>query len=324
MENSNLHASQDEFSTLYAQVQAKYDTNLEPLATFSDSIMPAVEMVYQKYIIVSHGSPNPKCGDVRAKLYCEQTGKFLHDLLHTCHRAVCPICWTSWIGRETDVASERFMVGLDLLRQEYTGYQVHHVVFSAPLEDYHLTPKQLRTRLNYRMKKAGVVAGLVIFHAYRFRNNRTKESVTWRHCSLNPNAEVPIVDCEEYYSPHFHVASVGYLMNVEEFYEKFGWRYRKVRPLRNLDDLRGMIWYALSHAGIAEGHHAVTWVGRFSTNSLIKDGPDEVEVIFPKCPCCKGNIIKEYVKDDWSEYGCKIQEVYSLKITRRHYKFKDG
>lgn len=277
---------------------------------------------YSEIILVSYGEAKDRCGEPRAKLFCEHTGKFLHDLTDHCDRGVCPVCWDSWVERETEAASERFLAGLKLLKKENCRYKANHVVFSAPPDMYHLTSKQLRTRLNYRMKRAGVIASAVVFHPFRFRNIRTKESVTWGHCSLNRNANWPVVQSEAYYSPHFHTASVGYLMPSEEFYEKYGWRYYKQNkiPLNNKDRVRRMLWYSLSHAGIEEGRHVLTWTGRFSNNSMLVTH-ETTELVYPKCPCCGGGIIIEHIEvfGKW----LKTRELYSVIITRRHYKFKE-
>lgn len=277
---------------------------------------------YSEIVLVSHGEEKDRCGEVRAKLFCETTGKFLHDLRGHCDRGVCPVCWQHWCERETKAASEKVMVGLRLLKRENSRYRANHVVFSVPPEDYHLSTKQLRSRLNYRMKKAGVVASCVGFHPFRIRGIYTKKKVTWRHCSLNRNAESPVVASEVYYSPHFHVVAVGYLMSVIEFYEKYRWRYYKVNKtaLNTLGKIRRVLWYVLSHAGIVEGQHVITWTGRWSNNQMLVTHIER-ELVYPKCPCCGGGIIIEHqeVFDRW----LNSRELYSIMITRRHYRFKE-
>ena len=322
--NSSKSNGQRSDLVVYAQgtgkVRVNKHENLNLLQHLGEEPLP-----YDEFILVSHGEAHLSCGEVRAKLFCETTGKFLHDLTQICHRATCPICWDHWVEREVRVASERFIEGFKLLKKENSGLRANHVVFSVPPEEYHLTSKQLRSRLNYRMKKAGVIAAAVVFHPFRFRNIHTKAPVSsWRHCSLNRNAESPVIQSEAYYSPHFHALSVGYLMPSKEFYEKFRWRYYKqnTTDLNNEDRARRMLWYSLSHAGITEGRHALTWTGRFSNNSMMVTHIER-ETVYPKCPCCGGGIIIEHQPDVIEFIQRPLRMLYSIIITKRHFKFKE-
>ncbi len=311
---------------LYAHGTGKVRVNLHPDPSFpkNDCLNQDwnnIPVVGDDILLVSHGEKNDNCGDVRAKLFCETTKKFVHDLRHSCHRPECPICWIDWVDRETSRAAEKLYQGRKLLKQSDRYYDPYHIVWSVPPSEYGLTPKQQRTRLNYRMKQAGATAGFTVYHQFRFRNRYTNESVAWKHCSLNPLAESPVVDSEAYYSPHFHTACVGFLEPSKDFESKYGWRYTKMdkNPLNNMDKMRQMIWYSLSHATTMENMHVVTWTGKFANNQMLVDSIEYVTE-YPKCPCCKGRMEIEYQPNDWFHY--KRRELYLVTITKRHYKFK--
>ncbi len=297
--------------------------------------------------LVSHGEPNPTCGEIRAKLFCADTNTFIQDVPHRCHRAVCPICWDSWVEREVKSASEKFLAGLSLLRKQNVKNQGHHIVWMVPPEEYHLSRKQLKTRLFYRMRIAGAVASAVIFHPFRFRSIETGYRVDWKNCSMNRNAEAPIVQSEVFYSPHFHTACVGYLMPSKIFYgggmwkgpndkkarhyKGFRWRYYKQNdvPLNNLDRVRRMLYYSLSHCAVADQKHALSWGQKFGNRHMLIDTKTE-KIVYPKCPikkcgCGKQSFIVIEYQKDLAEYVTAGQrELYWIVQTKTTYKFRSA
>ncbi len=279
--------------------------------------------------LVSHGEPNHNCGEIRAKLFCRDTNSFIGDMLHRCHRAVCPICWDSWVERETKAATEKYLAGLKLLKRQNVKHQGHHIVWSVPPEEYHLSRKQLKTRLLYRMKWAGAVASAIIFHPFRFRSTETGYEVQWKHCSLNRNAEMPVVQSEAYYSPHYHTACVGYLKKSKEFYDRFRWRYYKQNtiPLNNEDLVRRMLWYSLSHCAVADQKHALSWAQKFGNRHMLID-TRTTDIEYPKCPikkCKCGNkspMVIEYQRDLAEYITAGQREAYWIAKTKTTYKFR--
>ncbi len=298
------------------------------------------------YTLVSHGEPKDNCGEIRAKLLCKDTDSFIGDMNHCCHRADCPVCWDSWVEREVKSASEKFLAGLDLLQHQNVKNQGHHIVFSVPPEEYGLSVKQLRGRLLYRMRWVGAVASAIIFHPFRFRSLETGYEVQWKHCSLNRNAESPIVESEAYYSPHFHTACVGYLVpsrifygggmwkrptdKKPRYYKGFRWRYYKQNtvPLDNPDRIRRMLWYSLSHCGTAVNKHALTWGQKFGNRHMLIDTRTH-EIEYPKCPIKKcpcfntSDIVIEYQKDLGEYVTAGQRELHWIVKTKTTYKFND-
>lgn len=271
------------------------------------------------------GYAHPSCGDVRARAWCPTCGTWKHDLLEKCYRAECPVCRTNWIARETKEATERIYQGYYMLKELDRGVRLHHVVWSVPKDEYGCSYEDLRKRFHYRKRVAGSKAGLVVFHPYRFRSVDAGQAVAWKHCSLNPDAESPVIDSYASYEPHFHTLSVGFLITSQEFFERFGWTYKKLhhsKPIFKRNDMTGVIWYALSHAGIHSKYHALSWYGKFSNNQMVVTKV-ETEYVEMKCDDCGSLLELVYtnprpVEDrmlDW-------REDWIIKITKKHWKFK--
>lgn len=280
----------------------------------------------EKWTLPGHGEAYHTCGEIRAKAWCGDCETYKHDLLHYCYRAECPTCRKAWLGRETRRATDRIFDGFYMLREIERGAQLHHVVWSVPVSEYDRPFDELRRRFHYRRRVAGSKAGLVIFHPFRFRNAITGVAVAWKHCSLNPDAEAPVVDCIKSYEPHFHSLSVGFLMRSDAFAERFGWIYKKLHhesPIWKKSDMRGVIWYQLSHAGIRGGNHALSWYGKFSRNQMVVVKTD-YEYLTMKCDDC-GCILWLHHQKTRTIDGHPVdgyREQWTIHITKKHYKFK--
>lgn len=288
------------------------------------SLIKSENEYFEDWILPSYGESKNTCGEVSAKIFCPSCGEYKHELRRRCFRAACPVCYKSWLARETKVATERLFQAFYLLRKESKKHLLHHVVWSVPPDEYHLSYEEQRKRFHYRRKVAGSIAGLVIYHPWRFRAKDDHRMIAWKHCSLNPDAESPVVDAYAVYEPHFHTLSVGYLMPSNEFANRFGWIYKKLHfatPVWTARDMRGIIWYQLSHAGISPKFHTLSWFGKFSNNQLIVV-KEEIQYKDMECPDC-GCILEKQVFSHLQMKYVKISD-WVLKITKRHYKFKAG
>lgn len=286
------------------------------------SLIESKNSYLENWTLPSDGEAYLSCGEVTAKIYCPTCGDYKFELTRSCYRASCPTCYKKWLSRESNVATERVFEGLYLLRNQSKKHLLHHVVWSVPPSEYHLSYQDQRKRFHYRRKIAGSIAGLVIYHPWRFRATSDGRMIAWKHCSLNPDAEAPVVDSYAVYQPHFHTLSVGYLMPSDQFAERFGWIYKKLHykvPIWTARDMKGIIWYQLSHAGINPKFHALSWYGRFSNNQFVLE---ETSVSYQdmKCPDC-GSVLEHHVFH-WRRGVWAKSEDWVLKITKRHYKFK--
>lgn len=175
---------------------------------------------------------------------------YLQRMRHTCHRAVCPVCWESWANREKDRAVQRF----DAFK---TKSKIVHYMISVPKEDYGLSLPDMRRKVYKNLKSVHVWGGMLIYHPKR--KNSLKE---W------------------YFSPHFHVLGYGWLLDIRKNYNASGYVVKNLGVRKNVP---GTIYYQLSHCGISEKYQTITWFGALSYSKL------KVEIKNPDpqvCPIC--------------------------------------
>jgi len=111
----------------------------------------------------------------------------------TCKSAECPICWDSWLIRESSRVTER----IDKFRMlsERKGFRFRkpiHVIVSPPKWLWNVTWTELKKSFRKMVKRAGIVGGVSMFHAFRLASDHK----TW------------------FYSPHFHMIGYGWVINT--------------------------------------------------------------------------------------------------------------
>jgi len=171
----------------------------------------------------------------------------------SCHRPLCPICWSGWANREADKAEAR----LNAFHLKGVDLKPIHVVVSVPHADYGLGLAELRKRVYLALKMVHCLGGMMIFHS-----KRQNDAGLW------------------YFSPHFHVVGYGWIADVHQNFVRSGYIVKNVGVRKTV---RGTIFYQLSHCGISENHHSVTWFGALSYNRLSVDY--EVRGV-RRCPLC--------------------------------------
>lgn len=229
---------------------------------------PILEM---GFTLPGHGEPRHYCG-VQCVRGCDNVEKhnegfgrppgavYIELYRRKCMRAVCPLCYEAWAGREGEAAAKRI-----------SGYQASisrfrkpiHVVLSPPVLDL-LDYASLRAMCYEIAKQAGLTGGMMIFHP-------------WRHNVV---------------SPHFHMIGFGWIKNTAAINDKTGWIVKNKGVRRST---RHTISYLLTHAGIKENIHTVTWWGALSYNKLkVAKMPTER----PTCPMCESPLIPLF---DWND-----------------------
>ncbi|MCW4019351.1 MAG: hypothetical protein NWF00_11855 [Candidatus Bathyarchaeota archaeon] len=161
------------------------------------------------YELVGHGKiTDGKCGKflgyhgcVRTELHNKTTldgvnyhGKvFIRKIHCTCHKPTCPICYKNgWAVREAKMIAAR------LVECSNRFGQVEHIIVSIPKSDYGLSLEESRRKaVHVVMKNRGIVGGVMIFHAFRYRNRDTLLKGIFYPQGW-------------YWSPHFHV--LGYIL----------------------------------------------------------------------------------------------------------------
>ncbi len=267
---------------------------------------------------------NDKCGQWSHPLSCPNHGQMTlegkhHDkfvVMRSCHNPDCPICSESWSSRQAKNSADKSIQAYGLYKKEgFILGKIKHVVFSPPQDlakELIRTPggaKTLRSMAIKMVKKAGVVAGAIIFHP--FRQNDPRED--------NYTENMPAYVWYE--SPHFHVVGVGYLKKSDEFYASTGWIYKNIG---RRETVKGTIKYTLTHCGIADGFQAVTYFGLFSNNKVVIDKIEKVTEPI-KCQAC-GEALHLYSLKDTDE-GLEVDwdddlGVYLHVVVKKTYKLR--
>lgn len=143
--------------------------------------------------------------------------------------------------------------------------------------------KKYRRKLDQVAKMAGLDAYIDVDHNIRLRNDRESE-IADRDQDKNRYREVlttPRWRHDVRFSPHSHLMAWGYLMPVEEFFEKTGgWVYKN---LGVVSSAAGLTDYLLSHAPDIDGMHS------YRTGGAMKNYRVQGEIkipIFRKCLEC--------------------------------------
>ena len=168
----------------------------------------------------------------------------------SCFRSECPVCYESWAGREAGKIAYR----LSFKRKG----EIIHVVVSPSDSDISSMPyDKLRAKCYRIAKRHGFRGGSCIFHPFR-----EDDKGLWR------------------FSPHFHLIGYGWIVETREGYHDHGW---VVKNLGTRESVVSTALYQLSHAGINENRHTVTWFGSFAQIKLKTPPAPKKEHVCPVC-----------------------------------------
>ena len=206
----------------------------------------------------SHNKPSDGCLDLEAHSQLHLDGLdhvgqvYVKKRVQTCYRASCPVCYEDWVSDEADKATYRI---LEFAKR----HKIIHVYASVPVSDYFLEYPKLRAKMYRMIKKCGIWGGMVMFHPWR------QDELTLNWC----------------FSPHFHILGCGWVYGTGMNYEKSGWVVGKIEDVGDRDPF-STIRYQLSHCGINEKYHSVTWFGGMNYRFKIAKMPEKVAT----CPFC--------------------------------------
>jgi hypothetical protein len=179
---------------------------------------------------------------------------FLKPFQKSCFRADCEKCCFKWLGRSSSKATKRMK-----LYEKQSKKIAKHIIVSVPVWDIYKPKKEIMKKIYRILKEVKADSGLIIYHPFRYH----KESDQW------------------YFSPHFHLLSFGWIENVVETYNKYGYI---VKNLGKRETIFGTIYYQLSHCGVKKNNHSLTYFGECGYSKLVMDKNDEES---KKCPYCK-------------------------------------
>jgi hypothetical protein len=178
---------------------------------------------------------------------------YLQRVKRSCHRPLCPTCWEDWANREAKKAVER----LNAFVIKGRNLKPIHLTVSVPSWHHGLTIAKMREKAYAALKRVHCLGGMMIYHP-----RRQRQAKTW------------------YFSPHFHILGYGWIVDVRQNYVYSGYVVKNIGIRKTV---HGTIWYQLSHCGISEKHHTVTWFGALSYGKLhVKYHEEEAHC----CPLC--------------------------------------
>jgi len=144
-----------------------------------------------------------------------------------------------------------------------------HVTISPPKSDWPIFMDEkeyskLRRKAARIARKAGLSGFVMIPHPYR-QNSKTK---LWR------------------FSPHFHTIGYGWIIGTSKIFNSTGWVVKNHRIRKSVG---ATAYYQLSHAGIKQGFHSISWCGLLAWNKIkIRKLRKERQV----CPICGLRLVK--------------------------------
>jgi len=147
------------------------------------------------------------------------------------------------------------------------------------------------------VKRAGIVGGVSMFHAYRLKN----DGKTW------------------FYSPHFHMIGYGWVINTKKISSNDGWVIKNKGVRKNSTEVYSTVAYQLSHTAIAKGVHSVNWFGELSYRSkyALELKREKQESDADKCPYCSQYLVWVIVggtdRPPPDEEWCGLFEPYNIE-----------
>ena len=191
--------------------------------------------------------------------------KFIKHSKISCFRAKCEYCWLEkWLARESSRATQKIENYIQVFKHLQFARSPNlqrkylnpiHVIVSPSWNDKFKSFDYLKNKVRKLINQAGIEGGMMIYHPFSL----DKKTGQW------------IV------RPHFHILGFGWVVNTKKISDSEGWVIKN-KGLRN--SLHSTIYYQLSHAGVSDGVHAITWFGslgyraKYSSYFKVEDGED--------------------------------------------------
>lgn len=164
----------------------------------------------------------------------------------SCFRSACEYCWLEkWLARESKRATLRIENYQKVIKSNPAGFRFTnpiHVIVSPAWRDKFMRFDLLKKRCRELLDEAGIVGGLLIYHPFSL----DKKNMKWIS------------------RPHFHVIGFGWVHDTKKISDKHGWVIKNKGVRKSL---HSTIYYQLSHAGVADNIHSITWFGELGYRS---------------------------------------------------------
>jgi len=182
--------------------------------------------------------------------------KFVKHSKISCFRSKCEYCWLEkWLARESHRATQRIENYIDFFKKLQFARSPNlqrkylkpiHVIVSPSWNDKFKPFDQLKNKARELINHAGIEGGLMIYHPFGF--DKTKNQWVIR--------------------PHFHILGFGWVVDTKKISDSEGWVIKN-KGLR--DSLHSTIYYQLSHAGVSDDVHSITWFGSLGYRAKYSD-----------------------------------------------------
>lgn len=268
----------------------KNQEKLEKIQRLETNRLTSNYKVFSKngWHLAGFDEPKKDCGKWKSKgcLNVEHHPKgkaWVKHYRNCCFRSSCSRCVWTWCDREANRASQRFD-NLNMYASNFFGngfrYNPIHIVVSVPKKDWELEYEEMKKKAIWILKRVNCYGGMLIFHTCRQHDEPEK-------CNCS---ELSCVKGDWYWSPHWHVVGVGYIIGseVKDTYDKTEWIVRNLGVRKSVFKT---VWYLLCHCGIKESkkhnYHAVTWFGILGYHSYYSKLITQYEVDDTDfCPFC--------------------------------------
>ena len=182
--------------------------------------------------------------------------KFVRHSKRSCFRAKCEYCWLEkWLARESHRATQRIENYVEVFKhlqfaRSHNLQRKHlnpiHVIVSPSWNDKFMSFDKLKNKARNLIHQAGIEGGLMIYHPFALDDKSGQWVVR----------------------PHFHVVGFGWVVNTKKISDSDGWVIKN-KGLRS--SLHSTIYYQLSHAGISDDVHSITWFGSLGYRAKYAD-----------------------------------------------------
>ncbi len=182
--------------------------------------------------------------------------KFVKHSKISCFRSKCEYCWLEkWLARVSHRATQRIENYIQVFKnlQFARSPQLQrkylnpiHVIVSPSWNDKFMSFDKLKNKARKLINQAGIEGGLMIYHPFSL-DGKTGQWVI---------------------RPHFHIVGFGWVVNTKKISDSDGWVIKN-KGLR--DSLFSTIYYQLSHTGVSDDVHSITWFGSLGYRAKYAD-----------------------------------------------------
>ena len=239
-------------------------------------------------VLPGHGRSGEDCGEYVAR-WCARCDESFW-VPRSCRQRECPRCYVKWALTEGRTGAWRFWYGCDVVGGlDAYGYpkgrRLHSFVSFKGTGDYLAD----RDRARVITKKHGIEGGLMIPHPFRIDAEAltfVPQDMVHFHTVGFASGEVVSGGLKSDREAVFRVVPDPVSVNGKSEPPE-----PTYRGFQTEEEVKRCVFYLLTHCGVQEGRHSLTWFGSLSYNMLPCKRLDhfgEMPVPVVPCPKCGG------------------------------------